>query len=76
MPCLRCWLRASAPGPGPDPGVGALVPARSLFVPREMLTVPEYYGVHENVEWHLAQGATDAAHLAGAREQHELAYAI
>jgi hypothetical protein len=52
------------------------VPARSLFVPREMLTVPEYYGVHENVEWHLAQGATDAAHLAGAREQHELAYAI
>ncbi len=45
-------------------------------MPRELLTVPEYFDVHENVEWHLADTATDAVHLARAREQHELAYAI
>jgi hypothetical protein len=49
------------------------VPSRSQFEQRELLSVPEYFGVHENVEWLLARCTTDAVRLARA---HERAYAI
>lgn len=69
-------LAASVPGPGPDLGFGALVPRKPLFVPRDMLSVPEFFGVHEHVDWNLAHSPLDAVHLARAREQHELAHTM
>ena len=46
------------------------------FVPRDFLEVPEFFGVHEDVTWHLAKDYAGAARLARSREQHELAYRI
>jgi hypothetical protein len=46
------------------------------FVPRDFLEVPEFFGVQEDVSWHLAKDYAGAARPARSREQHELAYRI
>jgi hypothetical protein len=52
------------------------VPHEPSFVPRKKLVVEDFFGEHEDVEWHLATDLTEALELARAREQHELAFEI